>query len=441
MIPAEHVPDLGPLFAGAQARGHTSVGVRCEERSTGGWSQTVCEGPDVMVRVEYHAVGRGSVSDEMRLDEAWKIPAAGLIVDKMSGPSSGTELALFMAKAFSPKARFVAFVIDQRESVGGLASRVQLPGGKTVAGETRRRISRFAQPQERRRGFNAIKEVGAANFRDLFDTGATLHLLEDPFRRGTTGFPLSSWSIQWFDEQDAHHHAGNFSQLDPLSRTATAAISAVVVETTGRTRANAPGSLLAPFLTDGGLGVGVPWASAVAVHKVDPLPAGWLQVVAACVSCGTWDRIVDHGGRWVCRRCWQMDNTARARSIEGTSLKDKPAAKDKRDGLRGPARRQPNADEMKPKRQRTMIDTTAILAVELASGTLPVEVALAELWPDDGCIQMARRWSALGLDDREITCLLGDGIGMTQREIGDMIHRDHRTVGRILAAGRKKLQK
>jgi DNA-binding NarL/FixJ family response regulator len=45
------------------------------------------------------------------------------------------------------------------------------------------------------------------------------------------------------------------------------------------------------------------------------------------------------------------------------------------------------------------------------------------------------------LTQREAAVRLCSEMGLSQREIGDVIHRDHRTVGRILAAGEKKSKK
>ncbi len=425
------VPDLAPLWLAAQARGHSAVAVHCEEKA-GRWSAAVYEDADVSVVVEYHGRDRRAESDEMRLDEAWKIPAAGLIIDKMGAPISGTTLALFAAMTPQSKTSFGAFIIDQRGSVGGLASRRLLPGGKIVGAEIRRLIKRYADQRDRNRGFRAREMIAVAGDADLiFDAGAAEHLLNDPFHRGTFGFPLAAWCARWRDDDGTWHSGGNFSQLNPFQPTATAGYAALAIETWNRTNPNLPGSnvwerpldptgnveppsLHRPIKPSGRPATPDPnRASAVTVRRVAQ------RTVTArsgpCSSCAAEAVLNDDH---LCRKCWKSDAVAYQRLRE---------AKDPSPGY-DPVRRGPDDHELKPHPDdpRRWLDPTlaAVLGPEVGLGEAAVRAALA----------------AGAVTEQEAAIFSGELDGLTQTEIGASFVLDQPVVSRLRLAAIKKIQ-
>ncbi len=74
-----------------------------------------------------------------------------------------------------------------------------------------------------------------------------------------------------------------------------------------------------------------------------------------------------------------------------------------------------------------------------------LETFLTYVWTDgnelDGSMELAGRWKAAGLDDREIAVLLCHQAGMTLQEMGDAMKLARSTVSRIRRRAEEKLRR
>jgi len=383
------------MLSKALAQGEPAFGVRLFDFHETSRSTSPLElGSAVKVAVTYTR-GRGDDSeftDVVSLDRVWSlIDSEGTLVC-IGCPDEVPPIA-FVAAAMvmGPNhVRHDLVVIDMRGGAWSAADHTKVDGREV--GETlRSQVLRYSNRDERemaQRMANKLnrQDSGVSPVKPgtaIFAAGLGAHIAEDPVRRGyDPGRPLHLWSYKTVEngtERIVAVSDPNFA-ADPLSRLATAGVSALAVDESGRTDPTLPGSN---------------------VHNR------------------------------------QIESLDRPRSSDPLRQGALPSA------VYQPINRAPEDHELKPRPddQRGWTDTTAALGIALADNTLSLEGLAALTTADDAVAEQVAKWTKAGLDARECKVLLAHEAGFNYREIGTRIQRDRTTVRRIVDDARKKLEK
>jgi hypothetical protein len=222
---------LGAVIGEAIGRGSSVAAISWID-GPGGMRPTVAEGSDVLVRVHFGPPDRPMI-DVVPVCDLERYYRAGLPVAGISAP--GTPKPAIWA-AFGvvvvPDGLVGLWAFDWAGCAGLLAS------GHPSAPAVRDHLLDRAHHRDRQRAALLAKEVGSRTFADSFVTAATEYLQEDPFQRSVERLPLTAWMVDLFLDQQLTR-LGNQRVAQPITRTATAAVSAVAVDTWGATRPQA----------------------------------------------------------------------------------------------------------------------------------------------------------------------------------------------------------
>jgi hypothetical protein len=207
-------------------------------------------GADVKVAV---IVRRGATGveehDVVRLDRVWTLVDSGATLLHMGCPDKPPPVR-FMAAAMVWDAQGVRHdlvVVDDTGGVGALAE-TAVVDGKQVGKTLRTQVLRFGQEEEKARAKKASaklnqQESGMSPVRAghaIFASGVARHIMEDPTRRGIDpDRPLLRWSYKTVDPEGNERIVAVSDPTfaaDPLSRAATAGVSALGVDEWKRTK-------------------------------------------------------------------------------------------------------------------------------------------------------------------------------------------------------------
>ena len=375
------------MLVKAVANGHRSAAVRLPQRGT---DQEPAYGPDVKVKVTY---ANDMPDDVVRLDRVPSLVDAGLPVASLDCPDDPLPsffLAAGMVHAMGVRHDLV--VINRR------MGQAQVLASRSSSGKTMRaQVLRYVKPQVRKRAQKAgAKLTREAQFQglnydglDVFASGATAHLLEDPTKRGLDpGRPAVQFSYKTVDSRGVETIVlvsdPEFA-ADPVSQLAEAGVAAVARDEYGRTK---PSEL----------------------------------------SATVWNRPLE----WTSRD-GDGEAVEREATPSPTYQKVQPAP-DIVDWTKGPMH--PRPDD-----QRIWHDSVGEAGQALADNTMNLEAFLAYVGDGvDGAMGLASRWKSAGLDDREIAVRLCRQAGWTLQQIGEVIGRHHSTVLNIERSGEQKLR-
>jgi hypothetical protein len=386
---------LQTLLINAAANGHQAVAVRLQEHPSRSYGQTPAYGPEVMVKVVY---ADGTV-DIVRLERAWSLFDAGVPVASLDCPDDPLP-SVFIAAAMVHDAtglRHDLVVINRLLGQAQALASKAVVDGKPLGRTMRTQVLRYAQPQERARAKKASAKLtseaqygeGAAGPR-VFASGVAAHLMESPKKRGLDpGRPAVQWSYKTVDRYGTETIVAASDPefaADPVSELATAGVHALTGDEYGRTK---PSELSANIWNRP-----LEWASRDTdgeVSELEAIPSPTYQKVQPAPDIEDWTRTMH-----------------------------------------------PRPDD-----QRIWHDPVGEAARALTDNEMDLETALAYVWRGDeidGAMELAGRWKAAGLNNRETFVRLCLQAGLTPQQVGDRIKRDRSTVRRINQRAEKKLQ-
>jgi hypothetical protein len=394
----ERVPEPGSIAELIQkaldmafTAGHRSAALRLPP-PTRDTNQEPAYGPEVMVKVTYDD---GTV-DVARLDRAWSLFDAGVPVadlDCRDEPLPAVFIAAAMVHDASGRRHDLVVINRTTGQAQALADRGQL--GEIM----RNQVLRYAKPQVRKRAQRAgAKLTREAQYQgrhhdgwDVFAGGVVAPLLEDPKKRGLDpGRPAHQWSYKTVDPDGTETIVGvsdpEFA-ADPMWSLAEAGVNTVAVDEYGRVKASE-------------------------------------------LSANVWHRPVE----WETRD-GDGDVLEHEATPSATYEKVRPPAVDIEDWTHGPMRPRPDDP-------RIFRDSVGEAGAALADNEMGLETFLTHVWTCDdldGAMELASRWKAAGLTEREIGVRLCRQAGLTLQQIGNVIKRHHTTVGDIWRSGEKKL--